>query len=259
MKESESIEVNLEDINNSFIHKNAIVDENAYIDTFSIIGKGVKIESGVYISNGVKIYGNALIQSGTYIGENSIIGHPQRAELLTIVKSKKNVTDYESPLISIGTNCTIRAGSIIYSEVSIGNNCQTGHNVMIREKTSIGHNTIIGTNTVIDGNVIIGNEVSIQTGVYIPLYCKIGNNVFMGPFSKLTNDKYMMRKKFDLIGPTIEDEVSLGANSIILPGITLKKGTMVGAGAVVTKNTAEGDIVVGNPAKFLKKKPADWI
>ena len=259
MKESESIEVNLEDINNSFIHKNAIVDKNAYIDTFSIIGKGVKIESGVYISNGVKIYGNALIQSGTYIGENSIIGHPQRAELLTIAKSKKNVTDYESPLISIGTNCTIRAGSIIYSEVSIGNNCQTGHNVMIREKTSIGHNTVIGTNTVIDGNVIIGNEVSIQTGVYIPLYCKIGNNVFMGPYSKLTNDKYMMRKKFDLIGPTIEDEVSLGANSIILPGIILKKGTIVGAGAVVTKNTEERDIVVGNPAKVLKKIPADWI
>ena len=259
MKESESIEVKQEDTDNIFIHKNAVVDKNAYIDTFSIIGKGVKIENGVYISKGVKIYGNALIQSGTYIGENCIIGHPQRAELLTIVKSKRNVTDYESPLISIGTNCTIRAGSIIYSEVSIGDNCQTGHNVMIREKTSIGHNTIIGTNTVIDGNVVIGNEVSIQTGVYIPLYCAIGDKVFMGPYSKLTNDKYMMRKEFDLIGPTIEDEVSLGANSVILPGVTLKRGTIVGAGAVVTKNTKENDIVVGNPAKVLKKKPVDWI
>jgi len=228
--------VKLEDTNNSFIHKNAIVDKNAYIDTFSIIGKGVKIESGVYISKGVKIYGNALIQSGTYIGENSIIGHPQRAELLTIVKSKWNVTDYESPLISIGTNCTIRAGSIIYSEVSIGNNCQTGHNVMIREKTSIGHNTVIGTN-----------------GVYIPLYCRIGNKVFMGPFSKLTNDKYMMRKKYDLIGPILEDEVSLGANSVILPGIKIKKGTVVGAGSIVTKDTEEYDVVVGNPAKKIKK------
>ena len=251
--------MNREDRNNSIIHKNAFVDKNAFIDTFSIIGKGVKIESGVYVSKGAIIYGNALIQSGTYIGENCIIGHPQRAELLTSVKNQRKTTDYESPLISIGTNCTIRAGSIIYSEVSIGDNCQTGHNVMIREKTSIGHNTVIGTNTVIDGNVVIGNEVSIQTGVYIPLYCTIGDKVFMGPFSKLTNDKYMMRKEFDLIGPTIEDEVSLGANSVIFPGITLKKGTIVGAGAVVTKNTKERDIVVGNPAKVLKKKPVDWI
>ena len=249
----------LEDENNFFIHKDAIVDKSTFIDKLTIIGKGVTIEGGVYISCGVKIYGNALIQSGTFIGENCIIGHPQRSELLSIVKSKRKVTDHKSPLISIGTNCTIRAGSIIYSEVSIGNNCQTGHNVMIREKTIIGQNTIIGTNTVIDGNVVIGNDVSIQTGVYIPLYCKIGNKVFMGPYSKLTNDKYMMRKDFDLIGPTIEDEVSLGANSVILPGITLKRGTIVGASAVVTKNTREGDIVVGNPAKFIKKKPDDWI
>ena len=80
----------------------------------------------------------------------------------------------------------------------------------------------------------------------------------MGPFSKLTNDKYMMRKEFALIGPNIEDNVSLGANSVILPGITLKMGTIVGAGSVVTKNTNENDIVIGNPAKLLKKKPEDW-
>ena len=240
------------------IDKNAIVNKDAFIGIFSIIGKGVKIEKDVYISNDVKIYGNALIQSGTYIGENCIIGHPQQSELLTIVKNKMNITDYESPLISIGRNCTIRAGNIIYSEVSIGNNCQTGHNVMIREKTSIGNNNVIGTNTVIDGNVTIGNNNSIQTGVYIPLYCTIGNNVFMGPLSKLTNDKYMKRKEYKLNGVKIEDEVSLGANSVILPGITLKKGTMVGSGAVVTKNTNENDIVVGNPAKLLKKKPQNW-
>ena len=124
---------------------------------------------------------------------------------------------------------------------------------MIREKTRIGSNCLIGTNTIIDGNVEIGDNVSIQTGVYIPLFCKIGNNVFMGPFSKLTNDKYMMRKKFELIGPIIEDEVSLGANSVILPGITLKKGTVVGAGSIVTKHTEENDVVIGNPAKTIKK------
>ena len=250
--------MNLERNNFSFLHKEANVHENAFIDDFSVIGKGVNIERDVYISKGVKVYGNALIQAGTYIGENCIIGHPQRSDLSKIIKEKKEITDYQSPLITIGRDCTIRAGTIIYSEVKMGQKCQTGHNVMIREKTTVGSNTLIGTNTVIDGNVIIGEEVSIQTGVYIPLYCKIGNNVFMGPYSKLTNDKYMMRKEFALIGPNIEDYVSLGANSIILPGVTLKKGTIVGAGSVVTKQTNENDIVVGNPAKLLKKKPENW-
>ncbi|MHA1106863.1 MAG: DapH/DapD/GlmU-related protein [Promethearchaeota archaeon] len=156
-------------------------------------------------------------------------------------------------MLEIGRTCTVRAGSIIYSNVILGDNCQTGHNVMIREKTKIGRNSLIGTNAIIDGNVDIGENVSIQTGVYIPLFCKIGNNVFMGPYSKLTNDKYMMRKKFDLTGPTVEDEVSLGANSVILPGIRLKKGTIVGAGSIVTKDTEEFDVVVGNPAKKIKK------
>lgn len=250
--------MNLEEIKNSFIHQKASIHKNAYINNDVTIGKGVSIKADVYLSRGVKIYGEAIIQAGTYVGENCIIGHPQRSDLSKIVKEKKDIAEFESPVTTIGENCTIRAGTIIYSEVDIGNECQTGHNVMIREKTVISSNTVIGTNSVIDGNVSIGENVSIQTGVYIPLHCKIGNKVFMGPFSKLTNDKYMMRKEFTLIGPTIEDEVSLGANSVVLPGVTLKKGTIVGAGSVITKNTEVNDIVIGNPARLLKKKPDDW-
>lgn len=250
--------MNLEGSKNSFIHQEATIHKNAYIDNDVTIGKDVTIKEDVYVSKGVKIYGKAIIHASTYIGENCIIGHPQRSDLSKIVKQKKDMAECESPLINIGEKCTIRAGTIIYSEVIIGNECQTGHNVMIREKTIIGSNSVVGTNTVIDGHVTIGEKVSIQTGVYIPLHCKIGNNVFMGPFSKLTNDKYMMRKEFTLIGPKIEDEVSLGANSVVLPGIILKKGTIVGAGSVVTKNTEENDIVLGNPARLLKKKPDGW-
>ena len=205
------------------------------------------------MSKSTIIYGKALIKEGTYIGENCIIGHPQREELKRFIKNNISGIDSTNEMIEIGRTCTIRAGSIIYSNVILGDNCQTGHNVMIREKTKIGRNSLIGTNAIIDGNVDIGENVSIQTGVYIPLFCKIGNNVFMGPYSKLTNDKYMMRKKYDLIGPTLEDEVSLGANSVILPGVKLKKGTIVGAGSIVTRDTEEYDVVVGNPAKKIKK------
>ena len=249
----------MNNIDKMMINPDAYIDESAFIDDFVVIGKGVTIEKDVYLSKGVKIYGKALIKSGTYIGENCIIGHPQRIHLKEIITSKKKNTDFESPKVDIGENCTIRAGTIIYSDVSIGDDCQTGHNVLIREKSAIAENTLIGTNSIIDGNVTIGRNVSIQTGVYIPPLSIIGNNVFMGPFSKLTNDKYMMRKKFDLIGPSIEDNVSLGANSIIFPGVRVRYGTIVGAGAVVTKDTKEKEIIIGNPAKLLKKVPDDWI
>jgi len=250
--------VKKESKNSLIIHPEAVVHENAFIDAFTVIGKGVTIEKDVYISSGAKIYGKTLIKEGTYIGEHCIIGNPHRNQLEKVITSKKPITEFEGALVIINKNCIIRSGSIIYSEVIIGDNCQTGHDVLIREKTKIGNNSLIGTNTIIEGNVSIGNDVSIQSGVYIPLFSKVGNNNFLGPNCALTNDKYMLRNKYDLRGPILEDKVSLGAKSVILPGITLKRGTIVGAGAVVRKNTEEYDIVVGNPAKFLKKVPKNW-
>ncbi len=240
------------------IHYESEIAADVFIDSFTTIGKGVIIEKNVYIGKGVSIYGKALIKSGSYIGEGCIIGHPQRDALNEIIPKRESIGEFEGPSVVIGENCTIRAHSIIYSEVSLGDNCQTGHNVMIREKTSIGENTLIGTDCIIDGTTTIGHDVSIQTGVYIPLFSSIGNHVFLGPYAKLTNDKYMLRKKYVLVGPHIDDYVVVGANAVILPSIRLKTKSIIGAGAVVTKNTEENEIVVGNPAKFLKNVPETW-
>jgi UDP-3-O-[3-hydroxymyristoyl] glucosamine N-acyltransferase len=240
------------------IHSEAKIHKDSFIHTSCSIGCGVVIEKGVYLSQGTVIYGKALIKKGTYIGENCIIGHPQRDMLNKIAEERIEKTELIGPLVTIDEENIIRSGTIIYSDVYIGAHCQTGHNVLIRENTTLGEYTLIGTNSVIDGNVVIGNNVSIQSGVYIPLYSEIGDNVFMGPYSKLTNDKYMMRKQFDLKGPKIENYVSIGANAVILPNVTLKERTIVGAGSVVTRSTEEADIVIGNPAKILKKVPDDW-
>lgn len=240
------------------IHNNASIHESAFIGHHVIIGKGVSIEKNAYISHRVSIYGKTKISEGAYIGENCIIGHPLRTLLNEIIKNKVDISEVEGPKIEIGRKNIIRAGSIIYNGVQIAEKCQTGHNIMVRENTTIGKNTLLGTGCIIDGNVNIGNNVSIQTGVYIPVNCKIGNHVFLGPYCKLTNDKYMMRKTYDLVGPTIEDYVSVGCNSVILPGIILKKGSIIGAGSVVTKDTDEKGIYVGNPAKKLKEVPIDW-
>lgn len=240
------------------IHEEAEIHTSAFIDEFSIIGKGVKIEKDVYISSGVKIYGRAFIQQGCFIGENCIIGHPIRYRLKKSIEAKESLYNTEGNLVNIGRDCLVRAGTIIYSGVSLGAHSQTGHHVLIREDTNIGQGALIGTKTVIDGKTIIGANANFQTGVYIPLNCKIGNNVFMGPHSCETNDKFMTRSETELIGPIIENNVSIGANSVILPGINIQEGTMVGAGTVVTKNTNKNDIIIGNPARLLKKKPNNW-
>ena len=53
-------------------------------------------------------------------------------------------------------------------------------------------------------------------------------------------------------GPiTIEDDVLIGANSVILDGVTIQKGAVIGAGSIVTKDVNSYDIVAGNPAVII--------
>ncbi|UCG02023.1 MAG: N-acetyltransferase [Candidatus Heimdallarchaeota archaeon] len=150
----------------------------------------------------------------------------------------------------IGSYAVIRSGTIIYADVEIGDYFQTGHNVMIREMTKIGNRVVVGTNSVIDGNVEIGNFVKIETNVYIPTHMKIGNHVFIGPGAVFTNDKYpqRLRDEYEPNGPILEDSVTVGANSAILPGIRIKEGAIIGAGSVVTKDVPPWNFAIGNPA-----------
>ena len=53
----------------------------------------------------------------------------------------------------------------------------------------------------------------------------------------------------------VEDGVWIGANALILPGVTIKKGCVIGAGAVVTKDCEENGLYVGCPAKRVKNLP----
>ncbi len=151
----------------------------------------------------------------------------------------------------IGKNACIRSGTIIYSDVVIGDGFKTGHNVLIRENTTIGDNTLAGTNVVIDGRCTIGSNVSLQTNAYVTAYTTIEDNVFMGPCSVTTNDKYMQTGA-QLAGATLKKGARIGANAVILPGVTIGENAVVGSGAVVTRNVEAGRTVAGNPARVIK-------
>lgn len=170
--------------------------------------------------------------------ENVILGYSYRKDC--------------KPLI-IGDHAVIRSGTIIYGDVEIGDHFKTGHGALIREKTLIGSHIVIGTHAVIDGQVIIGNKVKIESHVYIPTHMTIGNQVFIGPNAVFTNDKYplRLREKYRPIGATLADNVTIGANATILPGVHIGVGAMIAAGAVVTKDVPPWCLAIGNPAKIV--------
>lgn len=192
------------------------------------------------VSKTAILYGKVRIGEGTTIQDNVILGSAEEGEL------------------SIGKASIIRSGAVIYSGVKIGDDFRSGHNILIRENTEIGDDVLVGTNSVIDGDCKIGNKVSIQTGVYVTRYTTIEDEVFLGPCCVTTNDEYM-KYGATLKGPVIKRGARIGANSTIMPGVTIGEGAIVGAGSVVTKDVPPYKIVMGVPAKVVKDAPRDEI
>lgn len=166
----------------------------------------------------------------------------------------------------VGDGSIIRSGTVVYGQVTIGQRVTTGHHVLIREGTTIGDDATVGTHVVIDGSTSIGSGVSIQSGVYIPVGTVIGDHCFLGPNAVLTNDKSMgsyirgiLDRDTALKGPVLERAVRVGANSTILPEVTLGQESVVGAGAVVVDDVPAGHVVVGVPARFVTTVSPDQL
>ena len=119
----------------------------------------------------------------------------------------------------------------------------------------IGENCNICSHCLIENDVKIGNNVTIKSGVQIWDGIEIGDNVHIGANVTFTNDKYPRSKNPDwqLLRTKICDGASIGAGSTVLCGITIGHDAMIGAGSVVTKDVPDGELWMGNPAKFIRK------
>lgn len=116
----------------------------------------------------------------------------------------------------------------------------------------IGGDCNICDHVFIENDVVIGDRVTIKCGVQVWDGVEIEDDVFIGPNVTFTNDIFPRSKQYpEAFGRTrIRAGASLGANSTILPGITIGRNAMIGAGAVVTRSVPPNAIVVGNPARI---------
>ena len=103
----------------------------------------------------------------------------------------------------------------------------------------------------VGSKVKIGENCKIQPYAFIPDGVTIEDNVFVGPHVCFTNDKYPPSNGRGWAETLVKNGASIGAGSIILPGITIGENTRIGAGSVVTKNIPSGETWCGNPAKKI--------
>ena len=204
-------------------HKTAIISEYA------------TVSNNVSIGPHTIIYGNVEIGSGTKIDGYCEIGLPT-----PFAEGRK---------LMIGENSLIRSHSIFYEGSKFGANLTTGHRVTIREHINAGMNLQIGTLCDLQGSCEIGDFVRMHSNVHIGKGSKIGNFVWIFPYVVLTNDPHPPSDV--LKGVSIEDYVALSTMSVILPGVTVREGTLVGANSLVNKDTNNNVLVSGIPAKEI--------
>lgn len=159
------------------------------------------------------------------------------------------------------TDIFIHPTATVSDESEIGIGSKIWNYSQIRESVVIGCYCNIGSYVYVDFDIKIGDKVKIQNHVSLYHRAIIEDGVFIGPHVCFSNDKFP--RAITLSGDVktgedwesylvcIREGASIGANSTILPGITVGLFAMVGAGSVVTKNVPDYGLVVGNPARLV--------
>ena len=211
------------------------------------------------------VLGPSTIDDRAMIGKDVIIGYPAKTSLRRITRGKNfgiKAFDTISKGAKIGKNCSIRSGTIIYENVVLGNDVETGHNVLIRAGSVVGDKTLVGSSSKLDGTVKVGRNVSIQSNVYLPHLTVVEDNVFLAPHVVMTNDPYPPSKR--LIGIVVEKGAVVGANAVIVARVKIGQESVVAAGAVVTRDVPAHKVVSGVPSRVVAsredydKKKAQW-
>lgn len=155
----------------------------------------------------------------------------------------------------------VHATADVSDRAAIGDGSKIWNLAQIRERVEIGEDVIVSKNVYIDADVHIGSRCKIQNNVSVYHGVRIEDGVFVGPHVCFTNDKVPRAINADGTAKSTEDwEVSetrvmqgasIGAHSVILPGLVIGAFAMVGAGSVVTKSVPPHGLVLGNPARIV--------
>ena len=146
--------------------------------------------------------------------------------------------------------------SVIDEGALIGPSTKIWHFCHISSSAIIGQSCMLGQNVYIGPNVIIGDRVRIQNNACIYEGVIIEDDVFVGPsvvFTNVKEPRAYLNQKEKFLKTIVKKNASIGANSTIVCGITIREDAMIGAGSVVTKDIPAQELWYGNPAKFIRK------
>jgi acetyltransferase-like isoleucine patch superfamily enzyme len=146
--------------------------------------------------------------------------------------------------VRLGKNVSIHCFVNLYG-CSIGDESRVGSFVEIQKNAHIGARCKISSHTFVCEGVTIEDEVFVGHGV-----------MFINDLDPRATSEGKPQSEADwVVVPTrVCKGASIGSNATIVGGVTIGEGALVGAGAVVTKDVPAGVVVVGNPARVVRKR-----
>ena len=144
-------------------------------------------------------------------------------------------------------------------DARIGDGCKIWHGAQVREGANLGSGCIIGRGAYIDAGITVGANSKIQNYALVYAPALLEEGVFVGPAAVLTNDMFPRSinpdgslksgSDWEALGVTVRRGAAVGARAVVLPGIEIGEWSMIGAGAVVTRDVPAFALVVGSPAR----------
>lgn len=161
------------------------------------------------------------------------------------IRMQDRLKDYVGKKVKIGPNTLIEEGCFVDDGAEIGDFCRLHRNVYIGKKVKIGDNVKIqNNNSIYEG-------VTLEDGVFIGTNVSFINDRY--PRSITRDGRQVVPNDWKLEETRVCYGASIGADSVIMCGVTIGKWAMVAAGSVVLEEVPDGAMVAGNPAKIIKE------
>jgi acetyltransferase-like isoleucine patch superfamily enzyme len=218
----------------------------------AVLEPGAVVHADVTIGAGSTVSAGAVVHPGTQIGERCLI------ENGAVLGKRPRLRPGSSAAGSVGElviedEATICCAAVVYAGAWVGAAAIIGDQSQVRERAVVGARTVVGRGSTVDFGARVGERVSIQTLVYVTAGSIVEDDVFLGPGVVTTNDDTMGRhpRGEPLSGPVLKRACRVGAAAVLTPGVVVGEEAFIAAGAVVTRDVAARDVVMGVPARAV--------
>ena len=217
-----------------------------------VLSPTATVGEGVVFGAHVVVHDHVVIGAGVRIQDGAVLGKPPTLS----PRSSFADADTGAPLV-IGNGVAICTHAVVFAGARLADGVIIGDHAVVRERAVIGERSVVGRTATVDPDTTIGARVRLQSHVYVTGGSVIEDDVFVGPCVVTTNDDTMARHPpgAPLRGATLRRACRVGGGAVLTPGVEIGEEAFVAAGAVVTADVPPRAIVMGVPARVVRRVP----